>query len=179
MLPLIRATYVSAFLFCLQRKLRYTTFSDLSERTLTTEWPSRWDMILRRYERNNAAEKGVRNDIWGETAKCLLNCKSRTFLNRKGFDDVRIVGVFLFKNPHFLQVLNWGKLAKNALFTKTTKNQAIFIKEWKVVKTGLKKSQKTTEIFFDEASRWIMVRTHNTDLKKQIDRLCQKSSRFV
>ena len=31
-------------------------------------------------------------------------------------------GVFLLKNPYFLQVLNWGKLLKNALLTKTTKN---------------------------------------------------------
>ena len=33
------------------------------------------------------------------------------------------------------------------------------------MKTGLKKSQRTTEIFFDEASRWIAVNTYNTDFK--------------
>ena len=31
-------------------------------------------------------------------------------------------GVFLFKNSHFLQVLSWGKLLKNALLTKTKKS---------------------------------------------------------
>ena len=36
------------------------------------------------------------------------------------------------------------------------------------MKTGLKKSQKTTEIFFDEASRWITVNTYNTDLKNRL-----------
>lgn len=36
------------------------------------------------------------------------------------------------------------------------------------MKTGLKRSQKTTEIFFDEASRWITVNTYNTDLKKRL-----------
>ena len=36
------------------------------------------------------------------------------------------------------------------------------------MKTGLKKSQKTTEIFFDEASPWITVNTYNTDLKKRL-----------
>ena len=36
------------------------------------------------------------------------------------------------------------------------------------MKTGLNKSQKTTEILFDEASRWITVNTYNTDLKKRL-----------
>ena len=40
------------------------------------------------------------------------------------------------------------------------------------MKTGLKKSQKTTEIFFDETSQWITVNTYNTDLKKHPD-LCR------
>ena len=31
-------------------------------------------------------------------------------------------GVFLLKNPYFLQVLNWGKSVKNALLAKITKN---------------------------------------------------------
>ena len=42
------------------------------------------------------------------------------------------------------------------------------------MKTGLKKSQKTTEIFFDEASRWIMVRTYNTDLKNRLTAYAKK-----
>ena len=83
-------------------------------------------------------------------------------------------GVFLLKNPYFLQVLNWGKSVKNPLLTKTTKNQAIFRKECEIVKTGLKKSQKTTEVFFDEASRWIMVRTYNTDLKNRLTAYAKK-----
>jgi len=36
------------------------------------------------------------------------------------------------------------------------------------MKTGLKKSQKTTEIFFDEASRLITMNTYNTDLKNRL-----------
>ena len=42
------------------------------------------------------------------------------------------------------------------------------------MKTGLKKLQKTTEIFFDEASRWIMVRTYNTDLKNRLTAYAKK-----
>ena len=42
------------------------------------------------------------------------------------------------------------------------------------MKTGLKKSQKTTEIFFDEASRWIMVRTYDTDLKNRLTAYAKK-----
>lgn len=36
------------------------------------------------------------------------------------------------------------------------------------MKTGLKKRNKTTENYFDEASPVIEVRTHNTDLKKRL-----------
>lgn len=36
------------------------------------------------------------------------------------------------------------------------------------MKTGLKKRDKTTEIYFDEASPVIEIRTHNTDLKKRL-----------
>ena len=42
------------------------------------------------------------------------------------------------------------------------------------MKTGLKKSQKTTEIFFDEASRWITVNTYNTDLKNRLNAYAKK-----
>lgn len=36
------------------------------------------------------------------------------------------------------------------------------------MKTGLKKSQKTTEIYFDEASTIITVSTYNTGLKNRL-----------
>ncbi|MBQ9228604.1 MAG: hypothetical protein IJ168_07185 [Eubacterium sp.] len=34
--------------------------------------------------------------------------------------------------------------------------------------TGMKKKEKTTEIFFDEANPVINIRTYNTDLKKRL-----------
>ena len=34
--------------------------------------------------------------------------------------------------------------------------------------TGLKKKEKTTEIYFDEAGKIIHIRTFNTDLKKRL-----------
>ena len=37
-----------------------------------------------------------------------------------------------------------------------------------VMKTGLTKSQKITEIFFDEKEPLIHIRTHNTDLKNRL-----------
>lgn len=43
------------------------------------------------------------------------------------------------------------------------------------MKTGLKKSEKTTEIYFDEASPIIEIHTHNTDLK---NRLTDYAERF-
>ena len=43
------------------------------------------------------------------------------------------------------------------------------------MKTGLKKSEKTTEIYFDEASPVIEIHTHNTDLK---NRLTDYAERF-
>ena len=42
------------------------------------------------------------------------------------------------------------------------------------MKTGLKKSQITTEIFFDEAIRWITVNTYNTDLKNRLTAYAKK-----
>ena len=36
------------------------------------------------------------------------------------------------------------------------------------MKTGLHKRDKTTEIYFDEASPMVEIRTHNTDLKKRL-----------
>lgn len=36
------------------------------------------------------------------------------------------------------------------------------------MKTGLTKKQKTTEIFFDEASELVYISTYNTDLKKRL-----------
>ena len=75
---------------------------------------------------------------------------------------------FLLENLYFLQVLNCEKSVQNAYLAKTKKKQAIFRKERDVMKTGLKKSQKTTEIFFDEVSQWITVNTYNTDLKNRL-----------
>ena len=74
---------------------------------------------------------------------------------------------FLLENLYFLQVLNCENSVKNVPLAKAKKKQAIFRKERDVMKTGLKKSQKTTEIFFDEASPWITVNTYNTDLKNR------------
>lgn len=42
------------------------------------------------------------------------------------------------------------------------------------MKTGLKKSQKTTEIYFDEASPWITVSTYNTSLKRRLTDYSEK-----
>ena len=48
--------------------------------------------------------------------------KVELFQIEKGFTISASFGAFLLKNPYFLQVLNWEKLLKNALLTKTTKN---------------------------------------------------------
>ena len=42
------------------------------------------------------------------------------------------------------------------------------------MKTGLSKKQKTTSIFFDEASPIIEVQTHNTDLKNRLTAYAEK-----
>ncbi len=42
------------------------------------------------------------------------------------------------------------------------------------MKTGLNKSQKTTEIYFDEASPIITVSTYNTNLKKRLSAYSKK-----
>ena len=42
------------------------------------------------------------------------------------------------------------------------------------MKTGLKKSQKTTEIYFDEANPIITVSTYNTNLKNRLSAYSKK-----
>ena len=44
------------------------------------------------------------------------------------------------------------------------------------MRTGLSKKQKTTSIFFDEASPIIEVSTYNTSLKKPLERVFGKVS---
>ena len=46
------------------------------------------------------------------------------------------------------------------------------------MKTGLTKRQKTTCIYFDEASKTVEIQTHNTALKKRLTQ-CGRVSRFV
>ena len=43
------------------------------------------------------------------------------------------------------------------------------------MKTGLTKTQKTTEIWFNEKKPTIHVRTHNTDLKKRLAAYAENS----
>ena len=42
------------------------------------------------------------------------------------------------------------------------------------MRTGLTKKQKTTAIYFDEASNMIEVQTHNTDLKRRLHKFAEK-----
>lgn len=42
------------------------------------------------------------------------------------------------------------------------------------MKTGLKKTQKTTEIYFNEATSWITVSTYNTSLKNRLTAYSEK-----
>ena len=43
------------------------------------------------------------------------------------------------------------------------------------MRTGLTKREKTTAIYFDEYGSMIEVQTHNTDLKKAADSICERS----
>ena len=66
-------------------------------------------------------KKGVRNDIWEETAKWLLNCKNRTFSNGKGFDDVRIIWGVSIQKPLFSSGLELRKIAQKCPACKNNK----------------------------------------------------------
>ena len=46
------------------------------------------------------------------------------------------------------------------------------------MRTGLTRKQKTTVIYFDEASDMIEVQTHNTDLKRRLRDFTQKHPQF-
>ena len=45
------------------------------------------------------------------------------------------------------------------------------------MRTGLTKQEKTTDIWFDEKAPLIHIRTHNTDLKKRLDEVFERSER--
>ena len=47
------------------------------------------------------------------------------------------------------------------------------------MKTGLTKRQKTTCIYFDEASKAVEIQTHNTALKKTAGTVCGGISQSV
>ena len=44
------------------------------------------------------------------------------------------------------------------------------------MKTGLTKRQKTTCIYFDEASKTVEIQTHNTALKKRLAKYAAKAA---
>ena len=46
------------------------------------------------------------------------------------------------------------------------------------MKTGLKKNQKTTDIYFDEQNPIICIRTYNTDLKNRLTAYAKKYPAF-
>ena len=55
-------------------------------------------------------------------------------------------------------------LSKNGSASHGTENRRIL----KNMITGIKKTHKTTEIYFDEADEWTTVRTYNTSLKNRL-----------
>ena len=52
----------------------------------------------------------------------------------------------------------WGCFSRNGKIGGFRKNMI----------TGIKKTHKTTEIYFDEANEWTIVRTYNTSLKNRL-----------
>ena len=77
-------------------------------------------------------------------------------------------GVFYLKIAFFPK----SRAEENTRKTPLLRNGSV---ERRIMRTGLKKRDKTTEIYFDEASPVIEIHTHNTDLKK---RLTENSRRY-
>ena len=77
-------------------------------------------------------------------------------------------GVFYLKIAFFPK----SRAEENTRKTPLLRNGSV---ERRIMRTGLKKRDKTTEIYFDEASPVIEIHTHNTDLK---NRLTEYSRRF-
>lgn len=70
-------------------------------------------------------------------------------------------GVFYLKITVFLKSRTGKNGPKTALLRYTSMERSI-------MRTGLHKQDKTTEIYFDETSPIVEIRTHNTDLKKRL-----------
>ena len=79
-----------------------------------------------------------------------------------------------FKNFCRMKLCFYSFSPINNLSKKPPFEKIFFGKEVYVLKTGLKKSQKTTEIFFDEANPIITVSTYNTDLKNRLSAYSEK-----
>ena len=62
-------------------------------------------------------------------------------------------------------------LSKNRGASDETKKKEVFEKN---MITGIKKTHKTTEIYFDEADKWTTVITYNTSLKNRLLTFSQK-----
>ena len=82
--------------------------------------------------------------------------------------------LYRFKNFCWTKLSFYSCSAMNNRSKKPPFEKIFFGKEVYVLKTGLKKSQKTTEIFFDEASPIITVSTYNTDLKSRLSAYSEK-----
>lgn len=70
-------------------------------------------------------------------------------------------GVFYLKIAFFPK----SRAEENTRKTPLLRNGSV---ERRIMRTGLKKRDKTTEIYFDEASPVIEIHTHNTDLKNRL-----------
>ena len=72
---------------------------------------------------------------------------------------------FPFENSQIVTVLNGAFCAKNG---GTYKNKRKIGGEIKIMITGIKKKDKTTEIYFNEKDNIVEIRTYNTDLKNRL-----------
>ena len=70
-------------------------------------------------------------------------------------------GVFYLKIAFFPK----SRAEENTRKTPLLRNGSV---ERRIMRTGLKKRDKTTEIYFDEKEPTIFIRTHNTDLKNRL-----------
>ncbi len=74
---------------------------------------------------------------------------------------------FLFENRCFSQLMSRKKTPKKPYFVTLEQKRAI-------MRTGVPKEQKTTDISFDKSIKIVYIRTHNTDLKNRLTAFSEK-----
>ena len=86
------------------------------------------------------------------------------------------MSIFYFKIADFYRSRAVKNARKYPYLLAENENKVKFKAGGKILKTGLTKKEKTTEIWFDEKEPIIYIKTHNTNLKNRLKKYAHRYS---